>query len=595
MNTSSQDSALSPLLRWLDQRQDRVAALQGDLTAFRALGPENGGEGELAKALYIEDCLRACGVSDIRRLDAADPRVPSGLRPNVVARIPGRSSRTLWLFAHMDVVPPGDPALWHSDPWQVVRQGDILVGRGVEDNQQGLVSMLLLTEALHACDITPELSLGLVFMADEECGNDYGLAHVLERHAALPEGERFLRADDFYIVPDSGSPTGADIEVAEKCLCWLKVDVSGVQCHASTPHKGRNAFVAGAAAVLACMELHKDFPRRDALFDPACSTFVPSRHDANVPSVNILPGHDTFYVDCRLLPGVEPEHVLDAARRRLTAVAEHHGVRIDVAIEHCQRASETAADSPVVAALRRAVTDIYQVEARPVGIGGATAHAACTTATDTNASAIITVTKSGATPRLISRFRPETPIVACVMDEPVQRQLSLTWGVKPIIMDYVQSTDEMIEGAVSAAQKAGLIHDGEIAVVTAGVPAGIAGTTNMIKVHLVGSSLINGAGVGDENVKGVLCVCRTLEDVRHKFHPGMILVVPHTNNEMLPYIRQAVGVITEENGLGSHAAVVGLSLNKAVIVGAIGATRTLHDGMKVSMDCRQGSVQSLAE
>ena len=252
-------------------------------------------------------------------------------------------------------------------------------------------------------------------------------------------------------------------------------------------------------------------------------------------------------------------------------------------------AERTEADINYFGRMRNMTPDIR------LGIGGATAHAACTTATDTNASAIITVTKSGATPRLISRFRPETPIVACVMDEPVQRQLSLTWGVKPIIMDYVQSTDEMIEGAVSAAQKAGLIHDGEIAVVTAGVPAGIAGTTNMIKVHLVGSSLINGAGVGDENVKGVLCVCRTLEDVRHKFHPGMILVVPHTNNEMLPYIRQAVGVITEENGLGSHAAVVGLSLNKAVIVGAIGATRTLHDGMKVSMDCRQGSVQSLAE
>ena len=117
----------------------------------------------------------------------------------------------------------------------------------------------------------------------------------------------------------------------------------------------------------------------------------------------------------------------------------------------------------------------------------------------------------------------------------------------------------------------------------------------MIKVHLVGSSLISGAGVGDENVKGVLCVCRTVEDVKLKFRPGMILVVPHTNNDMLPYLRQAAGIITEENGLGSHAAVVGLSLNKAVIVGAIGATRTLHDGMKVSMDCRQGSVQSLAE
>lgn len=252
-------------------------------------------------------------------------------------------------------------------------------------------------------------------------------------------------------------------------------------------------------------------------------------------------------------------------------------------------AQRTEADINYFGRMRNMTPDIR------LGIGGATAHAACTTATDTNASAIITVTKSGATPRLISRFRPETPIIACVMDEPVQRQLSLTWGVRPLIMPYVQSTDEMIEGSISVAKEAGLIQDGEIAVVTAGVPAGIAGTTNMIKVHLVGSSLISGAGVGNENVKGILCVCRTLEDVKLKFHPGMILVVPHTNNDMLPYIRQANGVITEENGMGSHAAVVGLSLNKAVIVGATGATRLLHDGMKVSMDCRQGSVQSLAE
>lgn len=252
-------------------------------------------------------------------------------------------------------------------------------------------------------------------------------------------------------------------------------------------------------------------------------------------------------------------------------------------------ASRTEADINYFGRMRNMAPDIR------LGISGATAHAACTTATDTNASAIITVTKSGGTPRLISRFRPETPIIACVMDEPVQRQLSLTWGVRPLMMPYVQSTDEMIEGSIQVAKEAGLLQDGEIAVVTAGVPAGIPGTTNMIKVHLVGSSLITGAGVGDENVKGTLCVCRTLEDVKQKFQPGMILVVPHTNNDMLPYIRQAAGVITEENGMGSHAAVVGLSLGKAVIVGATGATRTLHDGMKVSMDCRQGSVQSLAE
>ena len=230
-----------------------------------------------------------------------------------------------------------------------------------------------------------------------------------------------------------------------------------------------------------------------------------------------------------------------------------------------------------------------------LGIGGATAHAACTTAVDTNATAIITVTTSGATPRLISRFRPDTPIIACVMNEDVRRQLALTWGVTPLIMDYVGSTDEMIEGSVKAAQEAGLIQDGDLVVVTAGVPAGIAGTTNMMKVHLVGNSLITGAGVGERGTKGTLCVCRNVADVKSKFHPGVILVVPHTNNEMLPYIREAAGIIAEENGLGSHAAVVGLSLNKPVIVGAIGATRTLHDGMKVSMDCRQGAVQSLVE
>ena len=230
-----------------------------------------------------------------------------------------------------------------------------------------------------------------------------------------------------------------------------------------------------------------------------------------------------------------------------------------------------------------------------LGIGGATAHAACTTAVDTNASAIITVTTSGATPRLISRFRPDTPIIACVMNEDVRRQLALTWGVTPLIMGYVGSTDEMIDGSVKAAKKAGLIQDGDLVVVTAGVPAGIAGTTNMMKVHLVGSSLITGAGVGEYAAKGILCVCRNVADVKSKFRPGMILVVPHTNNEMLPYIREAAGIIAEENGLGSHAAVVGLSLGKPVIVGAIGATRTLHDGMKVSMDCRQGAVQSLVE
>ncbi|MBQ2297311.1 MAG: pyruvate kinase [Ruminiclostridium sp.] len=230
-----------------------------------------------------------------------------------------------------------------------------------------------------------------------------------------------------------------------------------------------------------------------------------------------------------------------------------------------------------------------------LGIGGATAHAACTTAQDINAAAIITMSTSGVTPRLISRFRPDAPIIACVMTEKVQRQLALTWGVTPIIMDYVGSTDEMIDNSVAKALSAGLIKQDDLVVITAGVPAGLAGSTNMMKVHQVGSTILTGVGVGDRAAKGTVCVCRSETDMKVKFRPGMILVTPRTSNEMMPYLRQAAGIVTEENGLGSHAAVVGLSLEKPVIVGAFGATRTLQDGMKIALDCAQGAVKKLAE
>ncbi|WP_304473621.1 M20 family metallo-hydrolase [uncultured Desulfovibrio sp.] len=361
---------LNALLAGLAQREERVVEMQSALTACKTLGPDNGGQGELVKVRLITDWLEACGVRDLQRLDAPDERVPDGLRPNLAARLPGATSRTLWLFGHTDVVPPGDPAAWTSDPWQVRREGDWLYGRGVEDNQQAIVSMLLLAEELCRQEVTPALSLGLVFMADEESGSQYGLAHVLEQAAQM------FRPDDLYIVPDAGSPRGDLIEVAEKSQLWLKVRTTGLQCHASTPHKGRNAFVAGADMVLTCRQgLHDAFPQENALFRPPCSTFVPSRHEANVPSVNILPGSDVFYLDCRLLPDVPQEAVLAEARRLAAAVAARHGVEIMVEVEHAQPASATPANSPVVRALEWAVERVYGAQARPVGIGGATVAA----------------------------------------------------------------------------------------------------------------------------------------------------------------------------------------------------------------------------
>ncbi|HRN03008.1 MAG TPA: DUF1846 family protein, partial [Gemmiger formicilis] len=135
----------------------------------------------------------------------------------------------------------------------------------------------------------------------------------------------------------------------------------------------------------------------------------------------------------------------------------------------------------------------------------------------------------------------------------------------------------------------------DLVVVTAGVPVGISGTTNMIKVHMVGDSLLAGVGIGNHNAKGEVCVCRNATEAAKKFKPGQILVVPFTTNDTLPFMREAAGIITEEAGTNSHSAIVGLTLDKAVIVGATNATRTLKDGMTISMDCARGVVQAMAK
>ena len=252
-------------------------------------------------------------------------------------------------------------------------------------------------------------------------------------------------------------------------------------------------------------------------------------------------------------------------------------------------AQRTESDHNYLSRMRKAPNDHH------LSIAAATAHAACTTASDLKADMVITVSKSGETARLLSRCRPEQPIIACVMEEQVQRHLALSWGVIPLLMPYARNTDELINFSVQVAQEAGLVQDGDLAVLTAGVPVGISGTTNMIKVHLVGDSLLTGVGVGKLVSKGPLCVCRNLEEVQAKFHAGDVLVVPFTNNDMLEYMRQASAVITEDPGLNSHAAIVGLTLGKAVIVGAAGATRVLRDDVRVSVDCARGVVRRLPQ
>ena len=231
-----------------------------------------------------------------------------------------------------------------------------------------------------------------------------------------------------------------------------------------------------------------------------------------------------------------------------------------------------------------------------ISVSDATAHAACLTAKDVNAAAIVTVSESGTTARLLSKYRPQQPIIACVMREQVQRQLSLSWGITPLMMSLAHSTDELIEMSTALAKENGYLHNGELAVVTAGVPVGVSGTTNMIKIHMVGNCLATGVGVGPENndvASGKACVCRTMDEVRAKFKPGMVLVVPSTSNEMLSFVRDAAALVVEEPGLNSHAAIAGKALLKPTVVGAAGATSHIRDGLMVAVDCAHGSVQRL--
>ena len=223
-------------------------------------------------------------------------------------------------------------------------------------------------------------------------------------------------------------------------------------------------------------------------------------------------------------------------------------------------------------------------------VTNAISHATCTTAHDLGAKAIVTVTKGGGTARQLSKFRPLYPIVGCTTQEHVWRQLNLSWGVVPMLIDEVEDTDVLFDRAVDAAERTGLVHSGDLVVITAGVPLGISGTTNMMKVHVVGHVLLTGDGVTQRSVSARLCVCKRLSDIPGRFRDGDILVVPETNNTIVEYLRRCSGIITEEGGANTHAASVGRAMAKPGLTGAQHATELLKSGAVVCLDAKAGRV-----
>ncbi|MFQ6092877.1 MAG: M20 family metallo-hydrolase [bacterium] len=355
----------------IDGYREEMIRMETDLTAIPALGPENEGEGELAKSEYIRRVLDELKPDQVQQMKAPDDRVPCGYRPNLVAQFKGKSSeRTVWVMSHMDIVPPGEAKLWDSDPYKVKIEGNRMYGRGVEDNQQGLVASVYAIKALKDEGVQPECDVGLVIVADEETGSKYGIQYILQNHKDI------FKTEDLIVIPDAGNSEGTMIEVAEKSILWLKFETKGKQCHGSTPEKGINAFKAASHLAVKLNDLYRIFDAKDPVFDPPISTFEPTKKEANVPNVNTIPGDDVFYFDSRILPQYKVEEVEGKVQEMVNEVQKEFGVTITTSSPQREPAAPpTPTDAPVVKSLSAAIRDVYGREAVAMGIGGGTVAA----------------------------------------------------------------------------------------------------------------------------------------------------------------------------------------------------------------------------
>jgi succinyl-diaminopimelate desuccinylase len=360
-------NALGAVVARIDGYRDEVIRLQTELCRRPALDPTSGGIGEEEKAAFLQSYLEKLGLS-VERYDAPDARVPSGRRPNLVTYLPGkRTAPRLWIISHTDVVPPGDLGLWSGDPWTLRVEGEKIIGRGVEDNQGGLSASVMTAKAFLEAGVTPEITIALAFVADEETGSVYGLRHLLAQHREL------FRKDDLVVIPDSGNPTGTEVEVAEKGILWLKFRTIGKQTHGSMPATGINAHKAAAYLTVRMESLYAKFRKRDALFQPPNSTFEPTKKEANVPNINTIPGEDVVYFDCRVLPCYTLDEVMRAVKALVRETEKKFKVKIEVKTAQQERAAPpTDPKSPVAVSITRAVRELRRKTPKTIGIGGGT-------------------------------------------------------------------------------------------------------------------------------------------------------------------------------------------------------------------------------
>ena len=359
------------LFHEIEQSQADMVKTLMELIRLPAIAPENGGDGETQKAEKLTQILHDTGFDRIERYDAEDSRVQSGKRPNIIAYCRGETdAEKLWIVTHLDVVPPGEEQMWKmSKPFEPQLKDNRVYGRGAEDNGQSLVASLFAIKAIKCLGIKPKRTVALAFVADEEQGSTYGIQHLIDKG--------LFRKDDLVVVPDGGSSDGSFIEVTEKSILWLRLRTFGKQVHASLPNTGLNAHRVGMQAALALDRmLHEKYSRKDEQFDVPWSTFEPTKKEKNVDAVNIIPGEDILYFDCRILPNYSLDEVISKITLIIEEFEKEPGVKITVEVLQKQAAPETNdGNSKVAMLLKRAIRESRGLDARVGGIGGGTCAA----------------------------------------------------------------------------------------------------------------------------------------------------------------------------------------------------------------------------
>lgn len=360
------DMDVQQLMESISDDENRIVKTLCDMLRIKAVGPENGGDGEGERGAFLFELVKGMGFDSVEMYESEDPRVPSGRRPNIVVRKKGTTDRNVWVVTHLDIVPEGDLSAWSTPPYDPLVEGGRIYARGSEDNGQDLIASLFGLEALIRAGIEPEANVGLAFVSDEEYGNTHGIDLLI--------GKDVFKEGDLIVVPDHGYPDGSKIAVVEKSVAWIRVVVLGRQTHGSTPDNGVNAFETAARYLSICMDRLRDrFSASDDLFDPPRSTFVPSRCEGNGYNINTVPGRQEFACDFRVLPEYPLDEIMAEMQDVAREVEKSSGAKIEVTfIERTESAGRTSPDSEVVRRLGSAIQTVGGFTPDVVGIGGAT-------------------------------------------------------------------------------------------------------------------------------------------------------------------------------------------------------------------------------